>query len=978
MKIRLSAYKRNKRRMEFILSPPSSDVKCSETVIGRSADCDLRVNDSRVSRRHCRLVLSGQMLTVTDLGSRHGTYVNGRRVQHARLTEGDRLSMGRLFFQVRFEPGLDEALVLPGEGDHQQPAEGLQTPGEKGTFPAAGATGETLSPSAERDPDGTNAHAASEREGSVNMEVTMEVLGDHGDASADGGSAHEERADLRDPLGLGRKLPERGGSRRGGSGGRRHGRSGNSAGPPRDEPAEALEPRGAIARREPLSGALPTVVLGEGGMLSPAGARAPAKQHPPFKRILRYKWMILLVTVLIAAPAIGGIWKLVRPQYKATGIIRVRPYIPRLVFQTEDNSRGRFYKSYMATQVGVLRSPTILQPALDRPEVRGTAWYDQQEPFWQRSSRSRLERLQEELLVSWRGETELIDVSIQTLKPKDAAILVNAVLDEYERHVGQATNEDSSLIFRELESQYNTLNGELEGLGKTVADLRKELGTGDPAELVAQKRLRLDTAQAELDKLRRSLAVARFRQQDLQSRLGPSEPATQPAEQAAANARYQDDAEWRRLYMDLRSAQHAVQLEQAQGQLGEQHPTMIALKKRVEFAGELLRAREAQLDNSPAVPTSESGPLTLAQQLDGTTREIELLKYELQLLTEDLDKEKQTWEQTFDKAQVLSKELTNIHRKEQIFEAVRTRLEERRMESNAPGAIEVLSRAVRPSKPFQDRRMVLTAAAVFIGLAVGVGLAFLRAGADPAIHQAEELAASAAVPFLGQLPQVHTKRNRPPLDDRLLNEGIRMVRTPLLQRMGKRHGSMVLITSAGMGEGKTTTAVMLARSLAQCGKKVLLVDADLRNPSVSRHLGISSKVGLVECLAGQAEDSEAIIQTDTPRLSVLAGLRSEQGIDPELIANGAFSAAIARWRKKYEVVLLDSSPVLPVADARILAHHADGTILVVWAERTRRDDVVEALTHLESAGGKLWGTVFVGSRRRDYGYSYDYGYGTRR
>jgi capsular exopolysaccharide synthesis family protein len=217
------------------------------------------------------------------------------------------------------------------------------------------------------------------------------------------------------------------------------------------------------------------------------------------------------------------------------------------------------------------------------------------------------------------------------------------------------------------------------------------------------------------------------------------------------------------------------------------------------------------------------------------------------------------------------------------------------------------------------------------------------------------------------------------LDDPLLKEGIRMVRTPLLQQIDNQPGSIVLITSASPGDGKTTVAAMLARSLAWCGRNVLLVDADLRNPRVCQHLGIDAAGGFLEALTGQVDDSRLIVQTDTPRLSVLPGCHVEAGLDPELIANGAFSAAAARWRGKYDVILVDSPPVLPVADARILARHADGTILVTWAQRTRRADVVDALTYLASAGGRLLGTVFICSPRRGrHGYSSTYNRGAQR
>ena len=203
-----------------------------------------------------------------------------------------------------------------------------------------------------------------------------------------------------------------------------------------------------------------------------------------------------------------------------------------------------------------------------------------------------------------------------------------------------------------------------------------------------------------------------------------------------------------------------------------------------------------------------------------------------------------------------------------------------------------------------------------------------------------------------------------------------MVRTALLHRIDSQQGNIVQVTSAAPGHGKTTVAIMLARSLANCNKRVLLVDTDLRNPRIAKQLGINSHPGLVEALAGQADDSELIVELDTARLSIMTCGHVDNNVDPELIANGTFSEATKRWRNQFDVVLLDSPPVLPVADARILAHHADGTILVVWAERTRRADLAETLRYLTSAGGTLWGTILVGfPRRHSYPSTYSYGYG---
>ncbi|HDY65509.1 MAG TPA: polysaccharide biosynthesis tyrosine autokinase [Phycisphaerae bacterium] len=200
--------------------------------------------------------------------------------------------------------------------------------------------------------------------------------------------------------------------------------------------------------------------------------------------------------------------------------------------------------------------------------------------------------------------------------------------------------------------------------------------------------------------------------------------------------------------------------------------------------------------------------------------------------------------------------------------------------------------------------------------------------------------------------------------------------TCLLQQMGNRKGNVIVVTSAERGVGKTTVSTMLARSLAKSGKRALLIDADLRNPSVAAHMDLHPLIGFAEAVSGQATDSEAIVSTDDPRLDVLPGRKSSDGFDPELIANGMFSSALARWRASYDVILLDSPPVLAAADASILARHADGVILIAWAGRTQRSEIMHAMESLNSAGGSLMGTIFIQQRHRSrYGqpYSYDYG-----
>ncbi len=690
--------------------------------------------------------------------------------------------------------------------------------------------------------------------------------------------------------------------------------------------------------------------------------------------LLRFKWTILLAFVVVAGSSLAAIWALMIPGYRAAAEIRVRPIIPRVVFKTEDNGLIPLYQSYLNTQVSVIRSPTVLQRVLDQTDVQQTDWYRNPPRSVFRTMQPALDRLRDGLAVRPRGQTEVIDVSMTLPNARDAAVIVNAVLDQYVRYVSERSEQTDDMLYRKLSEELSSLENEIQGREKVAARLRKELGTGAPDELIAQRRVRLDEMEAKLEQLRRQIATVDYQEKEL-TRIA-EQPTSAPTSNPAPPDKlfYEQDPEWRKLRIDLKTAQHRVEVER--GRLGDAHPAMTDLKDQVVLYEELLKAREHQLDLQRSVqrtPPVEAEAVTgrsAPDELRVARQRLQLLKCEEQLLVEDTRKQKASFDRAFDSAQMLMKEEEAIRRSRELYEAVRTRLDQKSMERNVPGSIEILAKAFPASQPDKDRRPVFSIMAVVAALGVGVGIGFLRAVRDRTICEVNELPRNIRAPFLGQLPFIQDTAAVPPQMNSIRNEYVRMLRTALLERLDGTHGSTVLVTSSGAGSGKTTVAIMLSRSLAQCGKQVLLVDTDLRNPSVAGRLGMETGPGLVSLLRGESSDDQVIVHSDMPHFDVLpAGATLPE--DTELLANGAFSACLRRWRDRYDIVMLDASPVLPVADARILSKQADGTILVVRERHCLRADVVDGLACLITAGARLLGTVFIGSGhhgRHGYGY----------
>lgn len=287
--------------------------------------------------------------------------------------------------------------------------------------------------------------------------------------------------------------------------------------------------------------------------------------------------------------------------------------------------------------------------------------------------------------------------------------------------------------------------------------------------------------------------------------------------------------------------------------------------------------------------------------------------------------------------------------------------------------------STRPSSPSIPQNLAL---GLVVGLLLGVGIAVLLQLMDTKIRSDQDVRALTDQPLLGAIAFDDAVPAHPVMvADQPLSapsEAIRRLRTNL-QFVGVASGSKsVVITSSIPGEGKSTTAINLGVSLAEAGSRVMLVDADLRRPSVADYLGLEGRAGLTSVLIGRA-DVEDVIQPW--RKSGLDVLTSGQ-VPPnpsELLGSPAMVDLLAKLEASYDVVLLDTPPLLPVTDAAILTKLAGGALLIVGADRIHRAQLVESLEMLETADARLHGLVLNKIARRDanaYGYKGGY-YGSK-
>lgn len=292
--------------------------------------------------------------------------------------------------------------------------------------------------------------------------------------------------------------------------------------------------------------------------------------------------------------------------------------------------------------------------------------------------------------------------------------------------------------------------------------------------------------------------------------------------------------------------------------------------------------------------------------------------------------------------------------------------------------ISIVDRAKVPGGPFKPNLTTNIQAGLMLGLILGVLLALLVEYLDDTVKVPEDVERKLQLPLLGVIPKVMVNETVQELmvDPRsAFSEAYRSLRTALQFSTDKGVPKTLLVTSSNMAEGKSTTAHVLAFKFAQLGKRVLLIDCDLRNPSLHKRLpGAVNTNGLSAYLAGAIKPQEMVRPSGIENLS-FAPAGTLPPNPAELLASPRMSALLTVASHKYDLVILDGPPVMGLADVPILSHMAAGTLIVVESSETRVGMVTSAIKRLQAARARVVGTVLTKYDSRIAGYGYGYGYG---
>jgi capsular exopolysaccharide synthesis family protein len=417
----------------------------------------------------------------------------------------------------------------------------------------------------------------------------------------------------------------------------------------------------------------------------------------------------------------------------------------------------------------------------------------------------------------------------------------------------------------------------------------------------------------------------------------------------------------------LRSQLAELQRQQARlsETLGEKHPEMVRVRAEIRALEDKIAA-----ESQTVIHSVETDYETARQQEASLQASMEAVKREM------LELNNQTVEY-----EVLKRE---VEANKQMFRNLTTRSKETGLESELKATnIRITEKAEIPRALYLPNRPRNYQLALIIGLGLGLGLTVLVEQLDNTLKTPEDVKHHLNLPFLGMVAEVNARRgpNAPPASPIILKnprsalaESYRVVRTNLMFSSAETTGRAVAVSSVNPAEGKSTTVVNVAASLTQNGAHVLIVDADLRRPTIHQHFGLSNAPGLSDLIVGKVPVSEVVRATSFKGLEVLPC-----GYIPpnpaELLGSASMRDLLTALRSHYDWILLDTPPILAIADTAVLSRWVDGLILVVAAERTGRPAIERTIDQLTRVGAKVLGIVLnrVDLERNSYYFGQYYG-----
>ena len=705
----------------------------------------------------------------------------------------------------------------------------------------------------------------------------------------------------------------------------------------------------------------------------PPGFRTDATDNTLSEALLTLKKRRWIVIVAVLLGLVYGIYKAkTQPKlYNAFGQIQVRSgssnqfRLDAAAMVGGDTDTA----SKMLTEIQILKSDSLMLTVAREMDLANTPdFLDEKGPVAHKNlddptvRQATVGRLQGNLSVVLVPKTEIINISYSSLNAKLAADIVNKVISTYIQRNYETRFASTQRVSKWLSSQLDDLKQEVETSQEQMMDLQRRLGIlgFDPNHNQISTSLEDLSKAAGSAKLARIIAESRYRV------LNGMDPDSVESSIDSGPGVAPRELDQLRTQLSTAKATYA----QLEATLGPNHPQSKSIKAQIT---ELTSAVNKE-QNRLLLQAKENYVVARANE-NQTDAALEQQKADAYKLRDDLI-EYTLRQREYEANRTLY---------EGLLQKLRTAGVEAGLESME---IDIVDQALPPASPKLRSSAKIVLVGVVFGLIGGIIIAFVMDSLDTGLRTIAEIESVTELPSLAVIPRARrtsveqgaslstAEKNLVVLSQSKSQfaESFRALRTSLLLSTAGHPPKYILLTSATPSEGKTTLSTNLACILAQGDARVLLIDADLRRPSVHHRFGMSGKIGLTTVLTGAATlESAAQKVTEVPNLDVLAA-GPMPPFPTEMISSQAMDSLLQHCGEIYTHVLIDTPPILSVTDGVILARHSDAVVLVVRHGKSSKHVVRRARDLLVRSGAPITGIVLnaVDLNSPDY-YGY-YGY----
>ncbi|MBY0514218.1 MAG: polysaccharide biosynthesis tyrosine autokinase [Gemmataceae bacterium] len=705
-----------------------------------------------------------------------------------------------------------------------------------------------------------------------------------------------------------------------------------------------------------------------GQLLPPA---PPAKTGPTplgVLNALKRRWVMAgLIGLLASGVAAVGVW-LALPSGKHEAKAHVRMRLPAndgLVRNTEDP------ESYRKTQVFLLKTRTLINRTLAEPSVASLETI--------RNSDDPIKLLEENIKVTLDGP-EVITVTMTGDNPEDMKVILDQLIKRYIDDATLIERKEREDKINQLERMAITFKGEIDGREATLklmAESHNTAGIEDAAAQNARLQIQLATLDAEVFAADKHIMDLDAQMALLKSKIDAKQFDFSPAE-----------------------------LEK----LVESDPMLIDLR-RERFEKDAL----LDLDRKVSVPGSPNAATFAAREA-----EIKKLDEAIKVRREKVQAESVAMLKSQDAQKLIDRSKQLVVEKEtavKIREArnsMRNSLEGRVRQGVSGGLnVQALRKELDPLKEQKSRvenelltlriakempvrvsphgapyvvvnknlkQKVVLASAVSVVTLFGVlALVGFLEWRTRRVDGVDQVVTDLGMRVIGTVPAFPNRANLKAAEVAgganwrfALNESINSTRTMLLHTARSQSMQVVMVTSATQGEGKTSLASQLATSMATAGMRTLIVDCDLRNPSIHKLFDLGLSAGVSEVLCQEADVSDAVQPTAVPNLWVIPAGQCSHRVINALAQGHPLETLFNRLRGQFDFIIVDSCPVLPVADALLIGQHVDGVLFSIMQDISQLPKVMTASEKLAQLNIPLVGAVVNGIRQNTYSYGYNY------